>query len=287
MKGDKYSAVWVSHTSINDFLECPRLYYLKFVYRDPKSGKKIKITSPSLALGQSVHEVIESLSVLPVDKRFAVPLTAHFEQVWKKVSGKKGGFLSDDVEQEYKQRGLSILEHIRKNPGPLAQLAVKIKMDLPYTWISEEDNIILCGKIDWMEYLPETDSVHIIDFKTSKRDEKPDSLQLPIYCILAQQCQKRPVTKASYWYVERNESPTEIPFPDCDDAQTKILRIARTMKTARKLERFKCNFETGCNACSPYEAVLRGEYEYVGVDEYDHDTYISGSNQNMPESEIL
>src|SRR3990167_11317573 len=64
---DKFSAVWISHSSIGDYLKCPRAYYLKNVYRDPKTNHKITLMQPSLALGQIVHEVIESLSRLQVD----------------------------------------------------------------------------------------------------------------------------------------------------------------------------------------------------------------------------
>ena len=74
MTGDKYTAVWVSHSSISDFLQCPRAYFLNNVYRDPQTGHKINLMSPPLALGQAVHYVIESLSILNVDKRFTEPL---------------------------------------------------------------------------------------------------------------------------------------------------------------------------------------------------------------------
>ena len=49
---------------------------------------------------------------------------------------------------------------------------------------NEEENIILNGKIDWLEYVPEDDSIRVIDFKTGKNDEKEGSLQLPIYILL-------------------------------------------------------------------------------------------------------
>ena len=44
MAVDKYTAVWVSHSSMGDFLKCPRAYFLHNVYKDPKtdSGKKSK-----------------------------------------------------------------------------------------------------------------------------------------------------------------------------------------------------------------------------------------------------
>jgi len=67
MAKDKYTAVWTSHSSIGDFLKCPRAYFLKNMYKDPKTGRKIALVNPALSLGQIVHEVIEGLSVLPVD----------------------------------------------------------------------------------------------------------------------------------------------------------------------------------------------------------------------------
>ena len=288
---DKFTAVWVSHTSIGDFLRCPRSYYLKNAYKDPKNRHKIQIMSPPLALGGAVHEVVESLSILPTDKRFKESLLAKFDEAWKKVTGKKGGFPSDEVEHKYKERGRDMLRRVMEHPGPLKNLSVKIKADLPYYWISEEDNIILCGKVDWLEYLPDTDSVHIIDFKTSKKEEDSKSLQLPIYHLLVHNTQKRKVTKASYWYLGLNDDLTEKELPDLEEAHQEILTIAKKMKTARKLERFKCpQGDSGCYACKPMEAILRGEGEYVGENQYRQDVYIlptpSAKDDEM-ESEIL
>ena len=83
---DKYTALWLSHSSISAFLECPRSYFLKNVYKDPKTGHKVKLISPPLALGQAVHEVVESLSELKTDLRFKKPLMEKFEEAWKKIS---------------------------------------------------------------------------------------------------------------------------------------------------------------------------------------------------------
>jgi ATP-dependent helicase/DNAse subunit B len=275
MPPDKYSAVWTSHTSIGDFLHCPRAYYLKHIYRDPKSNHKIKLMSPPLALGSAVHEVVESLSVLSRDKRFAEPLLVRFDRVWEKFQGKNGGFFDADTEYRYKVRGQEMLRRVERHPGPIARQAVKIQQDLPYFWLSEEDNIILCGKIDWLEYLPDTDSVHIIDFKTGKGDEDGESLQLPIYHLLVHHCQKRKVTKASYWYLDRDDDLTAQKLPDLDDARARVLKIAREMKLARQLERFKCpNGDEGCRDCRPMERVFRREAEFVGNDAYNYDIYI-------------
>ena len=272
---DKYTATWVSHTTISDFLRCPRAYYLKAMYKDPKTKHKIKLMSPALALGQAVHEVLESLSVLPKQSRFSESLIAKFEKSWEKIKGKKGGFLSDDTEYKYKMRGQEMLRRVMNNPGPISGLAVKIQMDLPYFWISEEDNIILCGKVDWLEYLPDSDSVHIIDFKTGKSEEDPESLQLPIYLLLVNECQKRPVSRASYWYLDSSETLTTKDLPDLETARKKVLDIAKQIKVARQIMRFKCPAgEDMCFTCRPMEAIINREAEFVGVDDYNYDVYI-------------
>jgi ATP-dependent helicase/DNAse subunit B len=287
MTKDKYTAVWVSHSSISDWLDCPRAYFLKNVYKDPKTGHKISLISPPLALGSAVHEVIEGLSVLPVDKRFDESLITKFDKVWEKYGGKKGGFTNSDDEARYKERGKEMLRKVMKNPGPLKNLAVKIQMDLPHYWLSEEDNIILCGKIDWLEYLKEEDSVHIIDFKTGKTAEKSDSLQLPIYCLLVSNTQEREVKKASYWYVDSAQEPIEQKMPNTNKAQVKILKIAKEIKLARTFDRFKCP-DNGCRACKPFEAILNGEGEFIGVDDFRRDIYIlPKANDSTPDGKVL
>ena len=273
---DKYSALWVSHTSISDFLSCPRSYYLKNIYRSPKNGHKIKLMAPPLALGSAVHAVIESLSVLPVETRFKDSLIEKLDFVWKKYSGEKGGFANAQTEKQYKNRGEAMLRRVTQHPGPLLHKAVKIKAsgNLPYFWLSQKENIILCGKIDWLEYLEESDSVHIIDFKTSQHDEDDSSLQLPIYYLLARNCQNRFVKSASYWYLSHSDTPQAIKLPDYESAFSQILEIAKKIKLARQLNIFKCPKQSGCSHCRPYEEIVKGNARLVGTNDYRQDVYI-------------
>lgn len=275
MSKDKYSAVWVSHTSISDFLKCPRAYYLNNVYKNPDTGNKIQLMSPPLALGSAVHQVVESLSTLPTEDRFKKSLIDRFNQVWNKFSGKRGGFFSDSSQQRYKQRGEEMLRSLMENPGPLAQLAVKISQDLPHYWLSEEDNIILCGKVDWLQYLPDEDAVHIIDFKTGRKKEDDRSLQLPIYYLLVANVQKRQVAKASYWYLSTDSEPEEQDLPDLETAHKQVLQIAKKIKLARQLEHFKCpQGDEGCPVCRPYERIIAGEGELVGTNDFGQDVFV-------------
>jgi len=274
MAKDKYTAIWVSHTSINDYLKCPRAYFLKNVYKNPSTGHKIQIMSPFLALGQAVHEVIDSLSNIPTKSRLDESLVLKLDRVWQKYSGEKGGFLDSGDEHKFKERGKAMLRKVMENPGPISKLAVKIQQELPHYWISEDENIVLCGKVDWLEYDQKSDSVHIIDFKTGKKKEEEDSLQLPIYHLLVHHCQKRPVTRASYWYLETDNGLTEKILPDLKDAHTKVIEISRRIKLARKLDKFDCpEGRDGCIHCRSLEKILKGEGTMVDSNDQ-RDIYI-------------
>lgn len=271
---DKYTAVWVSHSSMSDYLKCPRAYYLRNVYRDPKTNHKISLMAPSLALGQIVHEVIESLSVLPVEERFKKSLLERFSQSWQKVSGERGGFGSHEEEEKFRKRGEAMIHRLKNNPGPLLKKTVKIRQELPYFWLSEDENIILCGKIDWLEYLEDSDSVRILDFKTGKFDEDSDSLQLPIYYLLASNCQSKQVSSLSYWYLNRDNEPVIEAVPDKGQSSQRVLELAKRIALARKLGRFVCKEKDGCRACRPLEAIVAGKAKLVGVNDFGQDVYV-------------
>lgn len=283
---DKYTAVWVSHSSIGDFISCPRSYYLKNIYKNPKTGKKINIVSPALSLGSAVHEVVEGLSSYPVETRFNNPqeLLEKFETVWQKFKGKKGGFKTEEEESLAKERGKNMIQRVINNPGPLAEKIIKLKEGemLPNFYLSEEDNIILCGRIDWLQYKPEDNSIHILDFKTGKNEEKETSLQLPIYQLLLNNLQKRKVTGASYWYLDSDTEPKEVELPNLEDSFKKVYEIAKKISDARTLAKgegnekvFVCpRGEVGCFSCVPFEKIIKGDAEFLGNGEWGQEVYM-------------
>lgn len=277
MANDKYGAVWVSHSSMGDFLKCPRAYYLHNVYKDPKTGRKMTIVNGALSLGQAVHTTLENLKTMPVADRLARDLFNDYEEAWKNIAGKKGGFKSDGEEREAKERGRAMIARVVNNPGPIARKTVRLKEHAngmpPNFFLSDDDNIILCGLIDWLEYRDTDDSICVIDFKTGRHAEDADSLQLPIYVLLLQALQKRAVTGAAYWYLEKDNEPLPVALPDVQEAKERVLAVARRVKEARETRTFECPHH-GCFACRPYEAILCNEAEYIGVGGYGQDVYM-------------
>lgn len=278
MPPDKYSSTWVSHSSIGNFLKCPRLYYLANMYKDPRSGHRIAIVNPHLSLGVAVHDTLEGLRDFPSNERMTQDLQKNYLQNWQKFTGKLGGF-NDIIEEEmYFTRGEKMIETVILNPRFLVNKCVKLKRNKmnPNFFLSEPDNIILNGLIDWLEYLPESNSLHIIDFKTGKREEEEDSLQLPIYLLLCNALQNRKVTKASYWYLE-SDNFIEKKLPDALDALEKVLTIAKKIKLARESNELPCpKGDGGCYHCRPFELILARDpsAEKVGENTMNQDLYM-------------
>lgn len=275
MQSKKTHPLWISHSSISDFLACPRAYYLRHVYRDPKTNNKITVINPALSLGQIVHQVLEALSVIKAEDRLKEPLIDQYNKAWLSVSGELGGFNNPEEELSYKNRGAIMINRVMFHPGPLSNKAIKLSSPdtlPPRFYLSKEEEIILCGKIDWLEYLPATDSLHIIDFKTGMKGEKEDSLQLPIYALLVKNCQNRAVSKISYWYLEKDNEPVEMPMPDLQKANDMLLTIGLQIKEARSKKVFACP-RGGCFACKPLEQIIAGKAKRVGTSAY-QDIYV-------------
>jgi ATP-dependent helicase/DNAse subunit B len=244
-----------------------------------ENNRKINLVSPVLSLGHAIHETLEGLAKYKAEDRFKKSLLESFEENWKKVSGKIGGFKTAKEEAESKERAKQMIERVVKNPGPLLKKTIKLKdkesETLPNFFLSEEDNIILCGKIDWLEYIEEDDSVRVIDFKTGKNEEGQDSLQLPIYVLLLNALQKRKITGAAYWYLDHEDAPSVVVLPKVESAREKVLSIAKRIKQAREIGRFECpRGAQGCFSCQSYEKILKGEAEFVGVGEYNQELYL-------------
>lgn len=75
-------------------------------------------------------------------------------------------------------------------------------------------------------------------------------------------------------------------LPTLEDAQEKILKIAKKIKLARQLDRLHCP-KDGCSVCRPYEEIVRGEEMIVGVDHMRRDVYVLEKKENNEGSMVL
>ena len=293
---DKYKAIWLSHSSYNDFLNCHKAYYLKNIYKDPKSNKKISILSPYSSLGSAIHLSIDELTKYKSEDRKEIlkNLENIYTEIWKNnFQSEKGGFKEEKEEKIFFDKGLEMIKNLILHPNFLLNKIIKkesywkdLEMNIPNFFIDDEEEVLLCGNLDWIEYLEKDDSLHIVDFKTGQNEEKEDSSQLLIYILLLQALQKRKISKTSYWYLGKEDDIKEkkIKQAEIDELRNKIIQVGHKIKEMKNQtfkkdwrEIFLCQKELNgkrCFDCENFEKILKGEGKYIGPDIYKKDGYI-------------
>jgi len=261
---NKYQAHWLSHSSISTFKNCPLAYYYSAVFKDDEKCK-ISTVSPYMTLGLAVHSPLESLAEVPSEERKNKKFAPEFFKVWESMSGEKGGFENENQENEFKERGIAMLKNVKSNiqylEGETAFL-LPDHSELPWMWLSEEENLILSGKLDYI--LKKENEYFVIDFKTGLKEEKADSLQLPIYRILLNHFLPGGDFRAAYWQLQTAAAPVEKQIPSLAESRELVLDIGRKIKQARLDKNFECpRGDSGCFACQGYQKIINGSATYI------------------------
>jgi len=252
--------IYLSFTGLSDFLKCPRSYYLKNLYKDSKRGFKLQIITPHLTLGSTVHDSIkwflENKSNASRDE-----LEAKFRNFWLKYQGRRGGFETRQEEASFGQRGIKMLNNFWQN----AKILESSAKEITFPKFNLVENVILIGNFDFVgEFKGGT--LHIIDFKTGAKDEE-STLQLYIYAILAEANFKKRVSKASFWYLDRDDSPREIVLDPLKVQLDWLVEKAKEVKKALEKQEWVCvKGEELCRDCRDYQAILEGKGEWLFSD---------------------
>lgn len=256
------NTIWVSHSSLSDFEKCPRLYYLRNIYRDKTHGNnfKIQVASPYLSLGEIVHDAIDNyIDRYTKNERNKDKLMYELSRGWLLKPGKIGGFKSSSQEQEFKDRSVAMAERFYKNKD-FSQKSPIRSSQFPKKKLFSDKDIILVGNFDWLENFK--DGLHLLDFKTGRLEEKEDSLQLPIYSILANENFEKFVRKTSYWYLDRDDEPKEVKMKDLEESLRTIKGRSIKIEDAIKKVNFS-NKDYGCPYCKEYDIVVNNKAEHV------------------------
>lgn len=220
----------------------------------------MQIVSAPMTLGSLVHDAIKwYLQTNRVASKDAV--IKKFRNHWLKYRGKKGGFKSIEEEALFGKKGLAMLDNFFNNLDSIGP-------NLPeYNFLKYliGENIVLNGKVDFIETLPDG-SLHVMDFKTGTKDEE-DSLQLHIYAILTEGNLQQPVSKLSFWYLERETNPREVVMDSLDEKLEWIKNKSLEIKYAISKNIWACAKSELCVECRNYQAIIDGKGEYLFSDD--------------------
>ena len=259
------NTIWISHSSLADFEKCPWLYYLRNLYRDAKFGNnfRIQVANPYLSLGEIVHDAIDNfVNRYQPRERSKDKMMYELSRGWVLKKGKTGGFKTQSQEEEFKDRSVQMAQRFLANEDFADKIPLKTE-GFPKKKLFTDKDLVLVGNFDWLEDF--ADGLHIVDFKTGQHEEAEDSLQLPIYSILANETFNKPVRKTSYWYLDKDPQPRVVQLKDLDESLGLIEKKSLAVEKAKVEDNFPHRSEN-CIFCREYELVSKGEAEHVGTD---------------------
>ena len=260
-----------SPSKIEIFSKCPKSYH--FHYLDPvysRMKNELKKRPDNIwkfyTLGKAVHNAITLFYYLPPKERTESRLLENLKETWrsevlwdkKPPLGKWGGFKTVEGERNSYRQAISMLKNFLK--------MAKIEPEIEYlptqnfrrsmddyinliTPLNEEFDI--SGKFDLITG-ENNESLRIIDFKTGK-SEDDDGFQLRFYKILTEAKFRRPVEKASLYFLKTgSKKEFDLGKEKTEKIKEEVLEKIRMIKTAKNFEpkpsklcRF-CLFRTFC-----------------------------------------
>lgn len=270
-----------SPTKLNLFTQCPKAYH--FTYLDPIYSKmkgELKKLPENIysffTLGKAVHNAITLFYHAPLEQRTGNQLKEDLKETWvsevmwnkKPPLEKWGGFKS--LEEERQDYGLAL--------GMLGNFMRIAEVDPAIEYLPTDDfkhsmddykNLItplngevdISGKFDLI-LNNKDDALHIIDFKTGKREDG-DNFQLRFYKLLAEGKLEKPVKKASFYFLRSGNIKEFDLAEETDGIKEEVLKKVEEIKTTQnfgtkpsKLCRF-CLFKTFCPAKEEFKELIK------------------------------
>ncbi|MEX0587386.1 MAG: PD-(D/E)XK nuclease family protein [Patescibacteria group bacterium] len=201
--------------------ECAKQYYFEYLdaytsdFRNKPQLKQALVEdgrSKDLVFGDVVHRILNDFFHLPQEERTGEALIDLLEKTWAGPRGKGKGFPEIEDERTHFKRARELLRRFAKEQNLNPEIAYLPQTEGEGEFVKEnllmfplEPGIILQGKVDRIDR--EEEGYHLIDYKTS-RSEAHENLQLLAYAILSRQALGKPITKASYLYLETGNFKT-------------------------------------------------------------------------------
>lgn len=255
--------IYLSYSAINDFLRCPLYYDLKYRYRNPQNGYRVDLVNPALALGIVFERVVKRVRTEPEEFRTQEFALSQFERVFA-VWYKAFSFKNSSQVSEFKERGIRLVKRFMNNPHfVFGKTFFQDFLGVDYPL---KPNVVICGNADWIEKNPDGTLI-VVDFKTGSRQEKEDSLQLPIYKYLVENKFGLPVSRTFYWYLERDEQPREVFLNSYEDSIKRMFSVCEKVLDGLKNDQLKCvSQDFSCNFCQPFLMIKKGLARHVFTD---------------------
>ncbi len=247
----------VSYSQINTYQYCPKKYEYSYVLQIPTQAHA------SMTFGSTIHNTLRDFYTLVqrykgglgiTEEPSKEELTNLFLKNW---IGR--GYESKQHENQRKESGLKAMSDFYDKFYNVGQSPYRLEQS--FTVHLPESSFV--GKIDRMDLVEmgEVPTVEIIDYKSGKLKDESDikhDLQLPLYCIFAEQSLGVKVSKAKYIFVEEGvEVEVDISQKRREEAKENVYSVIQSIKEREfgaTPNSFKCKYCDYRSICS--DAIL-------------------------------
>jgi RecB family exonuclease len=175
------------------FDTCAQQY--KFTYIDDLA-KQYKTPKPYLTMGAHVHNALKDFYEIPaVEERTYATLETLLRKRWVE---NRQGFSSREDEAKWGAKALNMLRIFAHR----MDTSITPTLLEDYYDVEVDPSLKILGRIDRADEL-EDGTLHVIDYKTGKyKPEEISESQLLLYATIVSANRPKPVTKASFLYLQ-------------------------------------------------------------------------------------
>ena len=197
---------------------------------------------PADTAGSLVHRILcDFFSKIAREERTGERLLRMFEEGWAALSRR---YLRMPGTDRLRDSAIEQLQRFARQHD----LQAEPFMVEPYFQVVLVPDITLFGRLDRIDAEPDA-SLHVIDYKTGAQPDEVDAGQLRLYAIMAEEKLRRPVSRASFWYLDDGQVWTMELGPE-DKAQTRAELLA-AVQEMQNVDEFPPTIGPHCRHC-PY-----------------------------------
>lgn len=231
----------LSYSKLNDFLTCQKRYELIHVlHLLPEENENIYS-----AFGSSIHYAIEQSINHNLD---AIAAYAYFESKFNTLFNKIPLEKRQTIfKNEWVSKGHKMLDYFFRN---LFQKALKGKVETEHYFSYKiNEDITFNGLIDLI-FLDEAEKVELWDWKTGKKLNKEDNLQLRLYALFFQKATDITPSKLNYIFLKAGgKNTTEVNLDTLKQTENELNNIIAKIKQSINNNCFERNPQHHCKFC--------------------------------------
>ncbi len=222
--------MYFSYSRLASYIYCPYRYCLEYIeeIRPPFTA--------SASFGSSLHRALEGFYALPLSHPPLNDLFSLYFRRWLRY-----GYRSRDEEARYFDEGMTILEGYYERNIPEFRPALFVEKRFSV----DLEGVEFVGVVDRVDKL-DNGSYRVVDYKTAKREETMESLQLPLYHLALERLFGYPPQQLLYYFLREQEAARcEIREEKQEEALEIVLRVSEGVRRRR----FPKNRGENCQAC--------------------------------------